>query len=157
MLPDDWRIIRHVRLRSLRESPEAFVSTYQREVGFDEPTWRDRATTCQWFVATADGDTVGVAGGVDGWSDDPADRELVGMWVAPSHRGQGVARRLLDAVGVWAAREGATVLRLGVMEGNRGARSAYLHMGLHPSGEMMEAQMAGGQIIEVMTLNLIRP
>jgi len=29
--PDDWRIIRSARLRSLQDSPGAFVSTYERE------------------------------------------------------------------------------------------------------------------------------
>lgn len=152
--PDDWRTIRSVRLRSLEESPEAFVSTYRREMTFDQATWRQRATTCQWFVAVEDGTPVGVAGGVDGWSDDPTDRELVGMWVAPSHRGRGVARLLLGSVGAWASSEVAATLRLGVRQGNQSARAAYLRMGLRATGETMEAQTVPDGVIEVLALDL---
>jgi hypothetical protein len=64
---DDWQIIQAARLRSLRDAPHAFTSTFERESSFDEPTCRDRATTCQWFVATEGNEAVGIAGGVNGW------------------------------------------------------------------------------------------
>ncbi len=152
--PDDWRVIRSVRLRSLQDAPDAFTSNYQREAAFDETVWRHRATTCQWFVATDGPDAVGVAGGIGGWSDDPSDRELIGMWVAASHRRQGVARLLLDAVGAWARSEGAVTLRLGVREDNAVARAAYLRMGLIPSGEQMTVVGLEGESIEILELVL---
>ncbi len=154
LLPHDWPVIRDVRLRSLREAPHAFTSTYAREVAFDESTWRERATTCHWFVAVDEGDVVGVAGGVDGWSDDPAERELVGMWVAPRHRGRGVARLLLDAVGAWARGEGASVLSLGVRAGNHDARAAYLALGLRSSGTTVAERDHSDRSIEIMALDL---
>lgn len=132
--PDDWRVIRDVRLRSLMDAPEAFTSTFDRESAYDEAKWRGLAISGRWFVAGDDG-LLGVAVGVDGWSGDPSRRELVGMWVAPSHRRHGLARRLLDQVRAWAASEGATTLHLGVREGNMQAITAYLRMGMHVSGE----------------------
>jgi len=153
-LPDDWRVIRQVRLSSLQESPHAFVSTYAREAAFGESTWRDRATTCHWFVAVEDAAAVGVAGGIDGCSNDPATRELVGMWVAPSHRGRGVARLLLGAVSNWARSDGASVLSLGVREGNHAARAAYLRMGLRPSGETAAQRNDPSSSIGIMVLDL---
>jgi GNAT superfamily N-acetyltransferase len=154
LTPDEWQIIRGVRLRSLHDAPHAFTSTYQRELAFDEPAWRLRATTGQWFVATDGGVAIGVAGGIDGWSDDPVDRELVGRWVDPSHRGRGVGRHLLDAVAAWAASVGATTLRLGVRAGNQGGRKAYLRMGLQATGETMTSPGAPDEAIEVMVLDL---
>jgi hypothetical protein len=62
LTPDDWPIIRDARLLSLADAPHAFTSTYEREAAFDDATWRDRATTCHWFVAFDDNDLVGVAG-----------------------------------------------------------------------------------------------
>ncbi len=126
-------------------------------MAFNESTWRHRAATGRWFVATEEGAPVGVAVGVDGWSDDPTVRELVGMWVAPSHRGRGVARRLLDVVGAWTGSEGATTLDLGVREGNHGARAAYLRMGLKASGATMASHGTPGESIEVMVLDLAPP
>ena len=152
--PHDWRVIREVRLRSLRESPHAFTSTYAREAAFDESTWRERATTCHWFVAVGEGDVVGVAGGVDGGSDDPAKRELVGMWVAPRHRGRGVARLLLDAVGAWARGEDASVLSLGVRAENEDARAVYLALGLRSSGDTGAERDHSDRSVEFMELDL---
>lgn len=132
--PDEWQEIRDVRLRSLLDTPEAFTSSYAEESHDAEAKWRDRATSGRWFVASDDGE-VGVAVGVNGWSGDPRTRELVGMWVAPSHRRRGVAGALLDQVKTWAISEGATTLRLGVRGDNDRALTAYLRMGMRSSGE----------------------
>ena len=137
--PDDWRIIRAVRLTALADTPGAFTSSYERESSFDEATWRDRATTCRWFVASDEGAWVGVAGGIEGRSGDRAKRELVGMWVAPTHRHRGIARSLLDHVARWARTEEATILELSVLRGNSAARDAYLRMGLRATGESTPA------------------
>ncbi|HWD55082.1 MAG TPA: GNAT family N-acetyltransferase [Acidimicrobiales bacterium] len=131
---DHWREIRDIRLRSLADAPEAFTSTLERESAYDETKWRDLASSGRWFVADDEG-PVGVAVGVPDRSGDPSRHELVGMWVASSHRRSGVARRLVDAVTVWAASEGADTLSLGVREDNVEALAAYLRMGLEPSGE----------------------
>jgi GNAT superfamily N-acetyltransferase len=156
LTPDDWTVVREVRLRALADSPHAFTSTYDREVSFDESTWRDRARTCQWFVASEEGEPVGVAGGVDGWSGDPATRELVGMWVAPSHRGHGIARRLLDRVAEWGRSEGASRLGLAVRQGNDDARDAYSRMGFRPTGEKVAAWNHPGEFVEIMEMDLGR-
>lgn len=60
---EDWRIIKAARLRALRHAPHAFTSSFERESSFDELTWRDRATTCQWFVATEGNRPVGMPAG----------------------------------------------------------------------------------------------
>ena len=143
-----------MRLRALAESPHAFTSTYERESTFDEAMWRQRATTCLWFVAVDGGRSVGVAGGMHGPPGDPATRELIGMWVTPTHRGRGLARRLLNAVREWAAADGADVLSLGVRQGNPGARSAYLAMGLHPTGRIEPERDRPGRSIEFLSLPL---
>ncbi len=154
LLPQDWPLVRQVRLASLAESPHAFTSTHEREAAFDESTWEERATTCRWFVAVEDGAMIGVAGGVDGSPDDPATRELVGMWVAPLHRGRGIALQLLDAVSDWARSDGASLLCLGVREGNDDAREAYVRMGLRPSGETVAERDHPGRSIEIMVVDL---
>ena len=156
LLPPDWQLIRDVRLRSLLESPQAFTSTYVREAAFDESAWRDRATSGRWFAAVEDGRAIGVAVGVDGWSDDPGRRELVGMWVDPSHRGRGISRNCSEPSATGPAPEGASVLSLGVRAGNRDARAAYLRLGLRPAGT---TPMVGGDrsdVIEIMELDLAR-
>jgi RimJ/RimL family protein N-acetyltransferase len=132
---DSWSEIRDVRLRSLADAPEAFTSTRAREATYDESKWRAFATSGRWFVASDDGELVGVAVGMDGRSGDPTRRELVGMWVAASHRRSGVARDLVERVKDWAASEGASTLSLGVREDNEQALVAYRRMGLRVTGE----------------------
>lgn len=152
--PDDWRLVREMRLRSLEEAPTAFTSSYERESAFDEATWRDRASTCQWFVAMDREEPIGIAGGIGGWSGDPAKRELIGMWVAPSHRCQGIARELLNCVTEWARSEGASTLNLSVRRGNHGALVAYLSMGLRETGETKAVWNEPSDTIDVMELDL---
>jgi RimJ/RimL family protein N-acetyltransferase len=150
---DDWLDIRDVRLRSLIDAPEAFTSTFGRESTYNEAKWRELAMTGRWFVADDEG-PIGVAVGIDGWSGDPTRRELVGMWVAPSHRGRGIARQVLDQVKAWAASEGATALSLGVREGNELALAAYLRMGMRVTGETMAEVDQPTKAIIVMTCDL---
>ena len=152
--PEEWQAARDVRLRSLADAPSAFLSTHAREAAFTEATWRDRARRSRTFVARDGAAVVGTAAGVDGWSGDPTRRELVGMWVAPTHRGRGVARALLAAVTDWARSDGATALALGVLEGNHGARAAYGRMGLRPTGVVEPAGADDPRTVEVLELDL---
>jgi GNAT superfamily N-acetyltransferase len=152
--PDDWQLLRDVRLRALHDAPYAFTSSYERELGFDESAWRHSARTGQWF-ATSDGDDlVGIAGGVRGSTDGPATRELIGMWVAPSYRGRGVALALVERVCAWARADGASTLCLGVVEGNGRAMRAYQKMGFHPTGETWPVWNDPARLIEVMEMDL---
>jgi RimJ/RimL family protein N-acetyltransferase len=133
--PDDWTLLRDVRLASLADSPEAFGSTYAREAEFDEATWRDRAAANGWYLATS-GDTVlGLVAGYHDAGPPATQRHLVAMWVAPQARGTGLAAELVDAVVDWAGADGATELTLGVADGNDRARALYLKCGFVSTGE----------------------
>ena len=76
------------------------------------------------------------------------------MWVDPSYRSKGVARTLLDAVADWARAQGASTLRLGVVEGNDRARAAYLGLGLRSVDERMEVWNDPTTFIEIMERDL---
>ena len=54
----------------------------------------------------------------------------------------------------WAKSEGASTLRLGVLEDNDGARAAYLGMGLRSTGETMAVHDDPTRTIEVMRVDL---
>ena len=90
LTPDDWAVLRDVRLRALADSPDAFGSTLEREQPFDEKEWRRRSVRPVW-VAEVDGRPVAMAGA---FTNDGV-LQVWGMWTDPDHRGQGVAR-LLD-------------------------------------------------------------
>jgi ribosomal protein S18 acetylase RimI-like enzyme len=147
LVADDWLELRAARLAALAEAPYAFASTLAREQGFDEELWRSRAGSGQTFGALHGATIVGLATGfpVDHqtgagqadvarpWPDRPT-WHLVGMWVAPDRRGQGVADRLVEAVCERARSAGADGVTLWVTEVNDRARVFYRRLGFAPTG-----------------------
>ena len=129
--PDDWKIFRDVRLRSLADAPAAFGSRYDDWVSAPEERWRARLTDVPLtVVARIDGETVGVASGM---VDDEDWAELISMWVDPSARGTGVAHELIGAVVEWAAEQGRS-LYLMVRSDNARAIRAYEKAGFVDRG-----------------------
>src|SRR3954447_1736720 len=99
----DGSLLRDLRLRALQDAPQAFASTYADEVGRPQTEWHERAARGaagpDTFTGVAlDGDTgVGLVGAFRNNHDGHrADIDLVSMWVAPSHRGTGLAEQLVD-------------------------------------------------------------
>ena len=126
--PDDWHVVRDLRLLSLETDPESFGSTHAREVTYDEDKWRSR--TENTFLAWVDGEAVGLAAGVWG-----QEAEVVSLWVAPAHRGAGLGAQLIEAVGQRAAELGATTVTLWVADGNPGARRVYERLRFRTTGQ----------------------
>lgn len=59
--------------------------------------------------------------------------ELISMWVAPRHRGTGLAGRLIDGVVTWATARGQQTCLM-VRDDNIGAIRAYAHAGFIDHG-----------------------
>jgi ribosomal protein S18 acetylase RimI-like enzyme len=74
--------------------------------------------------------------------DGPARVHLVSVYVAPEHRGSGLARRMVDEVCRWARDEaGADRVRLYVHEDNARARSFYRRYGFVETGGSMPYEL----------------
>lgn len=132
--PDDWALLRDMRLAALSEAPSAFGSTYAREAPFTEEQWRgrisDRAVTFFAHV-TKESEPAGLAGV---WVDDGG-AELVSMWVRPAARGRGAGEALVTAAAGWARGRGHDSLYLWVTESNEAAGRLYGRCGFTPTGE----------------------
>ena len=150
LTPDDWAVLRDVRLRALADSPDAFGSTLEREQDFDEKEWRRRSVRPVWVVEV-DGRPVAMAGTF------PNDGVLQvwGMWTDPAHRGRGHARALLDALVGAAVAEGRPVA-LHVNIANPGARAFYEGYGFVATGELEPLRPGSEQRIELMVINALR-
>lgn len=132
--PSDAEAFQAVRLQALREDPIAFASSYEEE--------RDLAlaTIAERLVATDDRAIVGAFDGpllvgLAAWHREEM-RKLQhkgfvwGVFVKDSHRGQGLARRLLEAVIALARRaDGILLLNLTAYADNRRAIALYESLG----------------------------
>ena len=50
---DGWQAMRDIRLAALRDAPDAFASTYEREAAFAEADWQRRIASRGNFLAYA--------------------------------------------------------------------------------------------------------
>jgi GNAT superfamily N-acetyltransferase len=113
--PDEWPVLRDIRLTALADAPDAFASTYAREKAFGEADWQARLAGC--------------------FELEPGVVELVSMWVRPKARGHGVGAALIAAVIDWAKVGDATAVHLWLNEDNDPARLLYQRCGFLPGGE----------------------
>ena len=127
--PEDWALLKHVRLTALADAPEAFYSTLAKEEHRTEAEWRASAGQLTWFAALdADGAPAGLVAVVHG-GPPPGDAMLVSMWTAPAHRGSGLAGELVAAALAAAREAGEERLTLWVYAGNARAIRAYQRWG----------------------------
>ena len=126
-------LYRIARLESLRESPEAFTSTYEAALGRTHDSWttqsdasatgRDRA-----IFIVLDDQPVGLAAL---YRDDDLSNEgeLIHVWVSPGYRGGKLAPDLMNAVFDWAASNSFGVIRAEVTLNNMRALRFYENYG----------------------------
>jgi ribosomal protein S18 acetylase RimI-like enzyme len=136
--PQLTALYKQVRLRALEDTPTAFGSTYTRESQLTDEDWRQRSLSLDGthkigFIALEENEPCGLVACFRDAAD-PTQAKVISMWVAPSHRGTGLAWSLLDAVHQWAASLGVTTLRLMVTSRNLRAIAFYQRYGFAPTG-----------------------
>ncbi len=127
---DQWQTYRDLRLASLRDAPEAFATSYEDALRWDESDWLDGFALPCWFAFIGDA-PVGMVrvGRCD--EDVP---HLISMWVAPSARGSSAAGQLVESVLAWARAAGKSGVALGVVADNARALGLYRRCGFVPTG-----------------------
>lgn len=142
IVAEDVEAFRALRLRALREHPEAFGSDYQTQSAFPPEFWQARVSSNLAnpdqivFVAT-DGDELLGMTGIRRQHDSPKTMHNAGIWgvyVAPEARGHGLADRLLAACRDWARTVGVRLIRLGVVVDNASALACYRRCGYREYG-----------------------
>ncbi len=127
--PGEAALYRSVRLESLKESPEAFASTYEAALERSEESWSqqadnsstgsDRAT----FIILAD-HPVGVAALYRN-PEKPDEGEMIQVWVSPEHRGGPLAGELMSALFQWASQNDFRIIMAEVTPDNSRALRFY--------------------------------
>ena len=122
-------VFKALRLSALRDSPNAFGSTYARELRLSDDEWLARVANWDGqrgvgLMAMDEAAPCGLCGALVEL--EYASRaQLVSMWIAPSHRKQGVGRILVEGIIRWARARGMTELSLQVTSNNHQARAFY--------------------------------
>ena len=131
--PGEGNLYKEARLESLRESPEAFASTYDDALSRDMDSWCAQAdsSAAGWHRATyiiKGSKPLGLAAI---YRDDefPSEGELIQMWVAPELRGVGTAEKLLDELFIWAGMNEFSTIRAEVYKANTKALRFYERFG----------------------------
>ena len=131
--PDQWELFREVRLNALRDTPNAFGSTLERERTHLEADWKNRLerTESKTFIAFSDdAKPVGLIVGAP-YGEDAG---LFAMWVDASERRKGIGGILVDAVIQWAKEIGYARILLDVADENAAAIALYQHKGFIETG-----------------------
>ena len=146
--------LRELRLRALREAPDAFSSVPEREEAFEPAVWEQRGRTV--LVAEDRGDWLGMAGWfVD--EDLPAIANVWGVWVDPRERGHGAGRGLVEAVVDAARAAGHRRLELGVTDHVPGAEALYERTGFRRTGVELPFEKRAGVTQMQMALAILPP
>ncbi|WP_298942501.1 GNAT family N-acetyltransferase [uncultured Microbacterium sp.] len=147
----EWREVRDLRIEAVSDPDAAiaFLTSRAEELARDEAFWRERTAgaalsdEAAQFVAEVDEEWVASAtvllrdaGARDHLDRIVADRriDVVGVFVAPHHRGTGILAKLFDAAVGWATAHGANDLFLDVHADNSRAQAAYRKNGFLPTG-----------------------
>ncbi|MGV9318375.1 GNAT family N-acetyltransferase [Streptomyces sp. NPDC003660] len=146
---EEWGDVKQLRLDALRDPVAhlAFLETYEDAAARPDSFWRERAAgkpgVRQFVAESADGEWAGTvtvlleeAGGTDwaGYAVERRQGHVVGVFVRPEHRGNGLIQELLDAGVAWAWEQEAERVRLFVHADNPRAQGAYLRAGFKPTG-----------------------
>ena len=125
----DSALYRDIRLEALKQNPEAFGSTFEREN--NQPlSWFEAAVgRTDIFGAFLEGTLAGIAGYVAQESSKHAHKAVLwGMYVRPAARNSGLGKRLVAAVLVH-ARGRVEMVQLTVVSENEAARRLYSALG----------------------------
>ncbi len=146
-----------LRLRALKEHPDAFGSSYESESGLSLETvaarMRRTAESPNAFTLGAyrDGRLIGMVGFYrDAWGEKVRHKGHVwGMYVVSERQGEGVGRRLMRELLARAARlDGLGQVHLCVVAGNASARGLYASLGFETYGIEPNALIVDGQRLD---------
>ena len=164
LAPDDAAQFRALRLRALREHPQAFTSSFEEEdvkpLSAAQARLGEGPAVKFWGAFSASGTTTLV--GSVGLQREPRRKgqhkaDVIGMFVAPECARQGVGRQLLQTLIDDARGSAIESLVLTVTDGNQEARSLYHRAGFVRFGLEPAAIKVDGQAFakEYMVLQLV--
>ncbi len=158
----DAKMYQELRLRALKVNPEAFSSTYEREIKFTTETVveRLRPTNNKFVLGAFDNRNflIGIVTFVRESNLKTAHKgNVYGMFVAPEMRGHGLGKALLlELMNRAKNLNGLEQINLTVISENKAAKKLYKSLGFETYGVERNALKFNGQYFdeELMVLNV---
>jgi ribosomal protein S18 acetylase RimI-like enzyme len=150
----EWFTLRNIRLTALKDSPDMFLATYDRELEFDEAVWRDEFVRGHWVIGTLDGKPMCLAGLVKAPEITSRDRYIEYMWVDPLYRRSRVAVKMLEFVFDYARLAGLRRIYLYVLDGNEPAFMLYKGVGFRKTKKINRLDAKPGRFERRMVRTL---
>jgi ribosomal protein S18 acetylase RimI-like enzyme len=123
--PDEWHLLRVARLTALKDSPDAFLATYEREERYSQERWEAEFCRGDWLIGELGGKLVCMVGVTHESDSASEERYLEYVWVAPEYRRSRVAYRMLADVLGKLKKSGIRTVTLWVLDGNDVALRLY--------------------------------
>jgi GNAT superfamily N-acetyltransferase len=141
--PDQWERLRAIRIRALRENPEAFGADLNEVETRSKEDWIKDYAKEDYLVASIDGVEVGMLYIEVLKGDHGATCWIGGCWTDPAYRGKGVMRALFNFIDENSSAKNWTRQGLGVFTDNYTAIKAYEYLGFTFAGEKMPGSSEG--------------
>jgi len=132
--PDEWLELRSIRLSALRESPQAFLSTYDRENSYGEDQWRAEFMRGNWYIGMLASRAVSLLGVTREPGTPVYECYLEYLWVTPEYRRSGVGLGMLTTVLKRLQAAATRTAFLLVLDGNEAAMQLYQRIGFVKRG-----------------------
>lgn len=100
--PNQWKKYKDLRLRALKEEPQAYASSYQDNVKHSGQFWKQRLEDAvkeqtRWLVfAKLEGKLVGMVGASIEKEIDNV--HIIAVYVVPEERGKGISKLLMNSI-----------------------------------------------------------
>ncbi|OCA86204.1 MULTISPECIES: GNAT family N-acetyltransferase [unclassified Bacillus (in: firmicutes)] len=158
----DAHLYQKVRLNALKMNPEAFGSTYEREVGYSLDMVKERIKpTMDKYIVGAFDNRKSLVGIVTFIREDNLKTRhkgnVYGMYIAPGNRGQGLGKLLMNELISKAKNsEGLEQINLTVVSDNHYAKKLYKSLGFEVYGIERNALKFNGRYYDedLMVLKL---
>ena len=140
LTPNEWPLLKRIRLQALADAPQAFGTTLVQAQSRTDAQWQENARRVTLlppstsYFAFVDDAPAGMANCFVSKAD-PQTAELSAFWVAPESRGTGAGDALVAAAISWAKSQGVTTLQAWVVEDNHRAIGFYKKTGFSDTGQ----------------------
>ncbi|MBP9669894.1 GNAT family N-acetyltransferase [Candidatus Woesebacteria bacterium] len=151
---EDWEKYKNLRIEALKNVPQAFLDDPDMAEKMSKEEWQRRMSSM--YFAEIDGKWVGMIGAYQEKKTKVKHiLNIVSVYVAPSYRGQGIGKALLEYV-IEQAKKNPEIkkLLLGVVTTQEPAQELYKSLGFVKGGYLKYAVKVGKQYFDEYLMEL---